>query len=118
MDPFQNNRNYTSVWKLQSRSGRCTNIEKVELYRHKTDNHWALFKYIVDNGSNTMPVRLWVKFDTLLYSEVTQTPTAANLFIITGYKDLNMVYEKVNICCSDLSFVLQVEKALTDSCLT
>jgi hypothetical protein len=117
MNPFENNKNYKTLWKLQSRSGRCNNIDKVELYQHKDGSHWALFKYIVDNHSNTMPTRLWLKFDNLLYSEVVQTPTTANLYIITGYKDLNMIYEKVNLCCNDLAFTLQVEGALTNSCL-
>jgi hypothetical protein len=111
-DPFSGNPNYTNLFKLRNSTSRCSIIESVELYKHKTKDEYAIFHYTVDNSSNIMPVRLTLKFTQLLYVEVEQTPTRANLYIITSYKDINMISQKMNLTCSDLAFALQVEREL------
>jgi hypothetical protein len=111
-DPFSGNPNYTNLFKLRNNVSRCPRVESVELYKHKTKDEYAIFHYIVDNGSNIMPVRLTIKFTEMVYVEVEQTPTQANLYIITTYKDINMISQKMNLTCSDLAFALQVEREL------
>ena len=111
-DPFSGNPNYINLFKLRNNTSRCSRIEDVELYKHKTKNEYAFFHYTVDNSSNIMPIRLVIKFTELLYVEVEQTATRANLYVITSYKDINMISQKMNLCCSDLSFVLQVEREI------
>ncbi len=115
-NPFEYNQNYTQLFKISSNQSACALIERIELYKHKTQNMFILFRYVIDNM--TMPVRTILKFTDLLSTEVTQNGNSAvSLFITTGYKDLNTLSYRVNLCCGSLPYVLQVEKALYDNLL-
>jgi hypothetical protein len=114
-NPFENNSNYLQLFKISSQPSSCQVIERVELYKHKTKAFFVLFRYVIDNM--TMPIRTILKFTDLLYTEATQTASTVNLFVTTGYKDLSITLNKINLCCGQLPFILQVEKALYDNLL-
>ena len=119
-NPFENNPTYTRLFQITSNQSACYIFERVELYQSKIIDPttgkgvYILFRYTVDNASNIMPVRTILKFTDLLYTEVLQTGNKAELFVITGYKDINMALNRINMCCGLLSYVLQVEKSLYD----
>jgi hypothetical protein len=114
-NPFENNPNYQSLFKISSNANACSIIEKVELYKHKTKPFYILFRYMIDNM--TMPVRTLLKLTDLLQTEVLQTANRAELYITTGYKDLSITTNRVNIACGSLPYVLQVEKAMYENLL-
>ncbi len=114
-NPFENNPNYVQLFKVSSNQTVCNLVERVELYRHKDKKFYILFRYVIDNM--TMPVRTLLKFTDLLHTEVIQLGNAVNLYMTTGYKDLNTVTNKVDIACGSLPYVLQIEKALYDNLL-
>jgi hypothetical protein len=114
-DPLSNNPNFKNLFKISSNANTCSIIERIELYQHKTDNYFVLFRYQIDNM--TMPIRILLKFTDLIHCEVTQIGNTANLYLTTAFKDLNIVSQRVNMCCGNLSYVLQVEKAIYDNLL-
>ena len=113
-NPFENNSNYKQLFRIRSNANSCALIETVELYKHKTKDYFIIFKYIIDNM--TMPIRTILKFKDLISSEVTQTGNTVTMYITTAYNDLYF-NNKVGICCGNLPYILQVEKALYDNLL-
>jgi len=114
-NPFEYNPNYISLFKISSTPSSCALIERVELYKHKTGNFYILFRYVIDNM--TMPVRTLLKLTDLIQTEVLQSANRAELYVTTGYKDLSITTNRVNIACGSLPYILQVEKALYDNLL-
>jgi hypothetical protein len=113
-EPFINNLNYIQLFKISSNVSACQLVERVELYKHKTKDFYVLYRYLINNM--TMPIRTLVKFKELISAEVTQTGNTVNLYITTAFNDLYFS-DKINICCGNLPYVLQVEKALYDNLL-
>jgi|688.fasta_scaffold30511_9 hypothetical protein len=111
-NPFEHNTNYTLLFKVRSDQTYCDIWETVELYQHKTDKFYILFRYQVNNQANFMPRRVMHKFDDLIISEVEDTGNRMTLYITTSWKSLNSVSHRVNICCGSRSYVLNVEANL------
>ncbi len=111
-DPFTGNPNFVKLFSKSSNVSSCSIIERIELYQHKTKNYYILFRYQIDNM--TMPIRIIHKFTDLINTEVIQRGNTAELFITTTFKDLNVVSQRVNICCGNLMYILEVEKAIYD----
>jgi len=111
-NPFENNPNYKRLFQITSNQSACGIFERVELYKSNLENSYVLFRYTVDNM--TMPIRTILRLSNLIYSEVIQEGGKVNLYVVTNYKDLVVAGNRVNLCCGQLPYVLQVEKALYD----
>ena len=112
-NPFENNPNFKQLFKISSNQTSCYLIERTELYQHITKKYYILFRYTIDNM--TMPIRTMSKFTELLQVEVVQLSNVdVHLNLTTGYKDLNVVTDRIDICCGSLPYILQIEKALYD----
>ena len=111
-DPFSGNPNFIKLFSKSSNISSCSTIERIELYQHKTNNYYVLFRYQINNS--TMPIRIIHKFTDLINTEVVQQGNRAEFFITTTFKDLNVVSQRVNICCGNLMYILEVEKAMYD----
>ncbi len=111
-DPFCGNKNFKQLFSIRSDQSYCDPWERTELYQHVKEGYYVLWRYQVDNASNIMPRRVLLKFTELLTTEVEDSGTRTTLFLTTGYKDLNTITQRVNICCGSRPYVLQVEKKL------
>jgi hypothetical protein len=139
-NPFDRNPFYKQCFSLMSNATNCTLTEQVELYQHKKDNYYTLYRATYNNG-NTPVRQSFIKFtDYLSYDLVNtnslllplvQNPTCGqpngtcntlpkgfvSLFIITSFKDQILNADKFEVCCSTLTFVLSVANALNNALL-
>jgi hypothetical protein len=110
IDFFSNNTNYTCLFQIRSEVTKCEVQEVVELYRHKLDHYYVLFRYQITN--NTMPLRFTHKFTTAISIETSEEASRSSLELTTAYHHDLSVCQKINICCGSKSYVLKVEQAL------
>ncbi len=110
INPFINNSNYKQLFQIRSEVSRCEIQEVVELYQHKVEKYFVLFRYQTTN--NTMPIRMSHKFTDAISIEVKDNGSETILYLTTTFKDYLTVFEKINICCGSKVYVYKVEQEL------
>ncbi len=139
-NPFDRNNKYKQLFSLLSNQGNCSIAERVELYQHKVEKFYVLYRGLFNNSMTPLRQSFikfteYLSYDLINSSELmppqVQDPScgqptgkclqlpkgSVTLRILTTYKDQLLSQEKFEVCCSTLQFVLQVAKALNDALL-
>lgn len=114
-NPFENNPNYTRLFRILSNADRCDSREVVELYKKKNLGDvapYALLRY--REIENQYPVKIIHKFTDMIAVELIHDAGSTILYINTIYgKDsASIVTNRFGVCCGNMTHVLNVEQNL------
>jgi len=114
--PLENNPNYTRLFRIRS-TDSCDQYETCELYKHKRDGSYALFRFRAQTDGN-FPLKILHKFTKLLTVEM-HSPNSLplHLYITTTYGDSQLTTQRYLATCGSLAHLLNVEKAIYDNLL-
>lgn len=110
IEPFSSNPKYKTIFQIRSEVTKCDVQEVIELYQHKEEKFYVLFRYQIFN--NSMPIRMSHKFTDAISIEVLDDGNNSTLVLTSVFKNYLTVFNKVNICCGSKTYVLRVEREL------